>query len=171
MTMKQEVKEILSGILVFAIFAVFFSYVFMSKQRYSDSDNYGKYYKISANFQDIEGIGIGSKVRIAGIDVGEVSSIHLSNAFKSQVDMAINKEVKLPEDSAIIVESEGLFGSKYLEILPGAEEILIENGGYISYAQDTIRISNIIERVVEFTKNKAKECNACLSQKTEMAKK
>ncbi len=160
--MRQETKELIAGIIFFAISALFFSLVFLGEKVKSGNGSFSTHYKVNASFQDIEGVYVGAPVRVAGVNVGKVTGVELSDAFRSLVHMSISKDVVLPDDSAIVVESDGLFGGKYLEILPGAEDFAIANDGNISYAQDAMRISTILERVLDYTKQRIKQCNECM---------
>ncbi len=163
--MKNNTKNILYGIVLFGFFVAFFFYVFISKQDYQNKKQLADSYIVKASFYDIEGIKAGSQVRIAGVNVGKVVAISLSNAFKSQVEISIPNNINLPADTAVIVESDGVFGDKYIEILPGADDYFIPHNGFISYAQDTMRISAMLEKFVDYAKNKIIECNACLDNK------
>ncbi len=165
--MKQEVKEILAGSLLFVVGVLFFSFVFVGKERYKRDASFQDFYIVNVNFQDIEGINLQSKVRVAGVNIGKIISIELSGAFKSHLKLAISSDVKLPIDSAIMVESDGIFGEKYLEVLPGAEDYNIQNNGYITYAQDAMRITSVLERVVEYVKQKMQSCRNCMQKQEE----
>lgn len=74
-------------------------------------------------FQDVDGIIVGSPVRMLGIQVGYVKHIKFVNDMV-YVDFIINqKDIEIPKGSKITVEFSGLGGSKSLEIYPPTYEI------------------------------------------------
>lgn len=74
----------------------------------------------------INGVKIGAPVRFAGVDVGEVKEIkfyYVAEEAKTKVDIicSVQKEVKIPLDSTVWVNTLGLLGEKYIEIIPGED--------------------------------------------------
>lgn len=69
------------------------------------------------------GIDAGSPVRLAGVEVGEVKEIHVirDTDGQTQVEVAarIDKGAVIEEDADVRINSFGLLGEKYVEILPG----------------------------------------------------
>ncbi|RKY32467.1 MAG: hypothetical protein DRP74_02510 [Candidatus Omnitrophota bacterium] len=91
-------------------------------------------YRVNFVFNFANGIKIGAPVRFAGIDCGEVRSINFSFDNKEQetkvnVICWVKKEIKIPIDSTIWINTLGLLGEKYVEIMPGEnyKSVLGEN--------------------------------------------
>lgn len=83
----------------------------------------GKYARYVVRFQDIDGLSIGSPVRLSGIHVGHVVKQELKKD-KIFITFKITEEnVKIPEGSSAGVEFSGLGGSKSLEIKPPQSKI------------------------------------------------
>ena len=82
-------------------------------------------YDIKFNFSFINGVKMGAPVRFAGLDVGHVKKIELtvpsSNQGQTRVHVTcwVRKEVRIPLNSIIWVNTLGLLGEKYIEIMPG----------------------------------------------------
>ena len=83
-------------------------------------------YRIKVNFNFVNGIKIGAPVRFAGVDVGEVKEIKLEllpKENRSNICLVIwvRSIVLIPSDSTVWVNTLGLLGEKYIEIMPGKD--------------------------------------------------
>lgn len=90
-----------------------------------------KEYIIYAKFDQVIGLGKSAIVRLAGVNVGKVIDIETDNR-SVRVVMKIRKDVKIPRDSHITVTSSGFLGEKFINIMPGRDELnYIEDGDLI----------------------------------------
>jgi phospholipid/cholesterol/gamma-HCH transport system substrate-binding protein len=83
-------------------------------------------YRININFGFVNGVKVGAPVRFAGVDVGEVKKINLEfipQENRSDVHLVvwIRGIIKIPSDSSVWVDTLGLLGEKYIEIIPGKD--------------------------------------------------
>jgi phospholipid/cholesterol/gamma-HCH transport system substrate-binding protein len=83
-------------------------------------------YRINLNFNFVNGIKIGAPVRFAGVDVGEVKKIELEfvpeeNRSNVHLIVWVRGALKIPADSSVWVNTLGLLGEKYIEIMPGKD--------------------------------------------------
>lgn len=102
-------------------------------------------YTISANFDRVDGIARGTDVKIGGIKIGTVQDMSLdTESFRAKVILNISDKVKLPSDSSAEIASEGLLGGKFVNIVPGAEEDNLKNGGKIEYTQSSINLEQLL---------------------------
>ena len=89
-----------------------------------------------AYFHDASGLGPRSKVQIAGIGVGEITSVTLEGQ-KARISMLIKREVPLKVDAIISKRSESLLGDYLLDLVPGSEDAaMIAEGGQITHVND-----------------------------------
>ena len=88
----------------------------------------GRGYEVYATFANIGGLKLGSSVEIAGVHVGHVQSITLSN-YQARVSLIIPRNVKLQEDAIASIKTKGLIGEKYIGITPGGSDKIIQPGG------------------------------------------
>ena len=94
------------------LFFIFFLFSIYINLNFNDST------KFNALFKYAEGIEIGSSVKIAGIKIGEVTSIQLKDG-SVYLSGIIDSAHPIPSDSILQIQSDGIFGNKYLLIEPG----------------------------------------------------
>ena len=83
-------------------------------------------YRVSFIYNFVNGVKLGAPVRFAGVDSGEVRSIKFffvpqEQKTKIKIICWISKDVRVPLDSTIWVNTLGLLGEKYIEIMPGKD--------------------------------------------------
>ncbi len=83
-------------------------------------------YRININFNFVNGVKVGAPVRFAGVDGGEVKRVKLEfipqeNRSNVCLEVWIRNIIKIPRDSTVWVNTLGLLGEKYVEIIPGAD--------------------------------------------------
>ena len=71
-----------------------------------------------ARFNYVEGLDIGSDVKLAGIPIGKVTNLKIHNDLIA-VKGIIDNDILIPKDSLASIRSDGLFGKKSLLINPG----------------------------------------------------
>ena len=75
--------------------------------------------KYSALFTSASAMKSGSSVQIAGVEVGTVSSIDLTEDNLARVRFTVNQNYRLPTSARALIRYENLTGDRYLEIQPG----------------------------------------------------
>jgi len=98
---------------------------------------------------DVKGLRPGAPVRIAGVDVGEVKEIKLSQQHGTVVKISVDREILnfLKSDATAIVQTLGLLGDKYLELSPGQSKESFEPSQFI-YGFPQTEIRDIIATTV-----------------------
>jgi phospholipid/cholesterol/gamma-HCH transport system substrate-binding protein len=79
---------------------------------------HGRPRKITVQFKDVGGLDEKTGVRVAGVKVGKVSKIRLVEG-KALVDIDLDPNVALRQGASASIESRGLLGEKYVELVPG----------------------------------------------------
>ena len=102
-----------------------------------------------AKFNNIEGIKVGSEVKIAGVRVGVVKDVKLdNNTFQVKLKLNVMENLNIPNDSTLAVTSSGLLGGKFLNIKPGIEEDVLTNGSSFTSTQSALNLEDLIGKVV-----------------------
>jgi phospholipid/cholesterol/gamma-HCH transport system substrate-binding protein len=90
-------------------------------------------YRVYAIFDDATGLGVRSRVQIAGIAIGQVDLVELDqNTAKAKVWLKIRKQFALHKDASIIKRSESILGDFLLDVHPGSNsQPLLQDGDEI----------------------------------------
>jgi len=132
--MKSNTFEAIVGAFVIIISVVFLFFGF-STMKIQNSDSYN----VSALFNRIDGIKIGSDIRMSGIKIGTVVSQELDNSsFEAKVLMSIDSKILIPDDSSAKITSDGLLGGNYISIEPGGSDIYLLNNEEIFFTQGSV---------------------------------
>lgn len=106
-------------------------------------------YALTASFRSIEGVTVGTDVRLAGVKIGNVSEISLNpQTYRADTVVTLQDGVQIPDDSAIIIASEGLLGGNYVEISPGGSPFYFANGDEIMDTQGSVSLLSLLLKYV-----------------------
>lgn len=105
--------------------------------------------ELKANFRSAEGISIGTDIRLAGVSVGKVSDLNLNiETYRADAVFVIYQGVPIPDDSAVIVASEGLLGGTFIEIVPGGSFEMFADGSVIQNTQGAVSLIQLLMKFV-----------------------
>jgi phospholipid/cholesterol/gamma-HCH transport system substrate-binding protein len=105
-------------------------------------------YTVIADFPSVAGLKVGDPVEIAGVKVGRVDSLGLSEDDRARLILRLNDNVKLQEDVIASVRARGLIGDKFVLITPGASEKIIAPGAKIRETESPPDIPDLIGKIV-----------------------
>lgn len=138
--MKRNPIETILGAVVLLIAAIFLLFAYSIADLKITSG-----YEVSADFLKIGGLVRGSDVRISGVNVGTVTGESLDyDSFKARVTMSISADVNLPVDTQAAIVGDGLLGSKYVNLMPGRSQQVIEAGGSIRDTRDYQSLEDLV---------------------------
>ena len=103
---------------------------------------------LNANFNKVDGLVQGTDVRLSGVKIGVVNKMYLHNN-KPQIRISIRNEINIPSDSSISIQTDGLFGKKYLSIEPGGMDEYLRNDDNLSFTEDSILIQDLLNKIIE----------------------
>jgi len=141
--------EIGTGMFVLLGFAALF---FLTTQLPSSGVKLGgskSGYHVTAEFDNIGDLKVGSPVTIAGVRVGDVSGISFDpKSFKAVVTLRIDKQYsQIPDDSFASIQTQGLLGGKYVGFSPGGSDTNLKDGGRVEQTQSAIVLESLINKL------------------------
>ena len=143
--MSDHTAEVVTGSVVLAAALGFLFYAAQATGVGQDAGDY----QLSASFRSAEGVTVGSDVRLAGVKIGTVTSLELNPlTFRADATVSVVDGVEIPDDSAIVIASEGLLGGNFVEIVPGGSPFNFEPGAEIEDTQGAVSLMTLLMRFV-----------------------
>lgn len=91
-----------------------------------------------AVFTDATGLITGDDVRIAGVQVGQITGINLDQGHLANVSFTVRNNIPLSKSTQAALKYRNIVGQRYLELNQGAgSSAPLENGGVIPLSQTT----------------------------------
>ena len=142
--MKSDIFEFIVGLGVIIIAGWFILSVVTKSDKLSNISETTNY---RASFNDVSGISVGSNIKLAGVTVGKVLELKLDEInYTAEMVLGINRKIKIPNDSEIIITSEGLLGGNYVSISPGGSDIFLKANEKFSFTQSSLSLNNLIQK-------------------------
>jgi len=143
--MAENKLEIAAGLLVVAVALGFV--IFAGKGAGMGSG--GDTYDLRASFRSIEGVSLGSDVKLAGVKVGTLTQVSLNpQTYMADAVLSLQKSVELPSDSAVLISSEGLLGGNFIELQPGGMPDVLAPGDEIEDTQGAVSLVSLLMKFV-----------------------
>lgn len=163
---REEAKYLKVGL--YAAVCILLAVAYMATQKESMSHKeQGNYYSVNARFNRTDGLLVGDKVRMAGMDIGRVMDAKLDEHFKAVLTLDVMDGIHIPDDSSASIVSSGLMGTKYIEIEPGGSEDFIPVGGEFAYTQDAMVLEELLDRLIGIGKANRKNTDKETAVKAE----
>ena len=142
--------DFLVGTFVLLCAVIFFSSSFNSSKISTTSG-----YQLFAKFDNANGIAQGSDVKMSGVKIGTVTNQDIDEKkFRAVLKFSIDDKIKLPIDSSAKIVSDGLLGSKYLEISPGSQDEMLNEGDEITFTQSSVNFEELLAKFMFSSKTK-----------------
>lgn len=139
--MAEHRAEVVTGA---AVLAAAMAFVIYATQGIDMTGKAGSY-PLRASFRSVEGITVGSDVRLGGVKVGTITDLQLNpQTFFADATIAVQDPIQLPTDSAILISSEGLLGGNYVEIIPGGAAENLAPGDEIEDTQGSVSLISLL---------------------------
>ena len=150
--MSESTAEVLVG---GAVLAVAVGFLIYAGQATGFSPAKSSDYPLVASFRSGEGVTIGTDVRLAGVKVGTVSEMSLNaQTYRADTTLSVKEGILIPDDSAVVISSEGLLGGNFVEIYPGGS---LDNFAAGDEIEDTQGAVSLVTLLMKFVSGKNEE--------------
>ena len=106
-------------------------------------------YELEAEFGATGGLSVGDDVRISGIKVGRISRQELDPVtYAARIVMSLDERIRIPADSSARITAASLLGGNYLELIPGADEDMMQAGEVIYDTRDPVSLTDLLSKAV-----------------------
>lgn len=140
-----QMPEFKVGLLVLTVAAL----IAVMSMRVSEDPTVGgakRYWFLSPN---ASGLVKKSAVKMAGIPVGIIKDIRLSNGI-ARIDIIVRNEVDLRQSARAEIKANGILGDKYVEISPGSpEDPSLADGEQILNVNDKASMDGLLSQISE----------------------
>lgn len=104
-----------------------------------------KGYHLSVTFNTASGLDKKAPVQISGVEVGRVEGIKLADEG-AKITLRIHPDVKIKKGGYASVRSSGLLGDRFVEIVPGKENVYLKDGDVLSAQQGAPDMENLMNQ-------------------------
>ena len=127
------------------IFVIGLVYSFSIKYFEYKPSTYKKYNTYKAKFSDIDGLVVGSEVKLGGIVIGKLVETSVDQkSYKIDVRFSVLDKYKVPEDSVLSVSTNGLIGEKYLRLSIGNSDNFLKPNDEVEQTQSAVSLEGLI---------------------------
>ena len=103
-------------------------------------------YSLMAEFDNITGVKSGADVQVAGVKVGTVGKLSLSEDDVAMVVMQIDRSLEVPIDSIASVKSQGIIGDKFIQLSLGGDDKIFQPNEVILDTESAVDIESLISK-------------------------
>lgn len=144
--MSESTTEVLVG---GGVLAVAIGFLIYAGQVTGFSPTKSTDYPLTASFRSGEGIAVGTDVRLAGVKIGTVSDMELNvQTYRADTVLSFKGGVLIPDDSTVVISSEGLLGGSFIEIYPGGSLENYTAGDEILDTQGSVSLVSLLMKFV-----------------------
>lgn len=133
------------GIFIVAGVALFALGIFLVGSRH---EAFSRHLILYTEFTDVNGLTKGSKVRVGGMDAGQVTRIDVPASPRSRfrIQMRINDQLHglVRKDSIVTIDTEGVVGETFLSIHPGSPDAAIADAGSTLQSKPAVSLSDLL---------------------------
>lgn len=142
--MQRNMLETVMGAIVLLMAAGFVSLAYEAANiRGADG------YELAAEFGGTGGLAVGDDVRISGIKVGRIARQELDPVtYAARIVISLDQQIRIPADSSARITAASLLGGNYLELIPGADEEMMQPGEVIYDTLDPVSLTDLLGKAV-----------------------
>ena len=141
---QRNLSEFLAGAVVLVVAAGFLGYAVANTGRATVGG-----YTLRAKFDRIDGLAVGSDVRLAGVKIGTVTQAGIDpKTYQAVVTFSVLASLRLPRDSSAEVTSDGLLGGKFLAVVPGGDDKMLADGAEVTITQSAVSFEQLLGKFI-----------------------
>jgi phospholipid/cholesterol/gamma-HCH transport system substrate-binding protein len=133
------------GLFIIAGLSLFALGIFLVGNRH---EAFSRHLFLYAEFADLDGLTKGSKVRVGGMDAGQVTKIDVPDSPESRfrVQMRIDEQLHglVRTDSIVTVDTEGVVGETFLSVHPGSPGAGMATADSILQSKPAVSMSDLL---------------------------
>jgi phospholipid/cholesterol/gamma-HCH transport system substrate-binding protein len=141
----MSIRYLAVGIFIVVGLTLFALGIFLVGNRH---EAFSRHLLLYSEFADVDGLTKGSKVRVGGLDAGEVTKIDVPDSPRSKfrVQMRINEQLHglVRTDSVVTIDTEGVVGEIFLSIHPGSPGAAIAQPNSTLEGKPAVNISDLM---------------------------
>ena len=108
-------------------------------------------YNIKVVLSFADGVQEAAPVRLAGVEVGEVKKAGIikdpeTNQTKVELLLWLTREAKIEKDATVLINTLGLIGEKYVEIMPGTPNSPVLKDGEVITGFDSVSMQKMTQK-------------------------
>lgn len=158
---QRNLTELLAGAVVLVVAVGFLGYAVANTGRSAGSG-----ITLNARFDRIDGLAIGSDVRLAGVKVGTVRTAAIDpQTYQAVVTFTVQSSLKLPKDSSAEIASDSLLGGKILALVPGGDDKILADGSTVTITQSSVSFEQILGKFIFSVSDLSANVQKSLDQK------
>ncbi|MBN8673469.1 MAG: MCE family protein [Chitinophagales bacterium] len=149
---KRPINNLKLGIFVLAgLLLLIFSLYMIGR----DNNLFGKNYKLTARFENVQGLTVGNNVRYAGIQVGTVKKIRILSDTLIEVAMLIDVKMKkyIHKGDIVSMSTDGLMGNRILNITASKDGSPLAEDGDLLATKKNISTEDMLETLDKTNRN------------------
>ncbi|MFP4069427.1 MAG: outer membrane lipid asymmetry maintenance protein MlaD [Verrucomicrobiota bacterium] len=139
---NKKIEFFVGCFVLVGLIAVLYLAIQIGGARFFGNDSY----QVKARFGNASGVNPGSRVQIAGVPVGTVAAVDLSDDFYAILTLQLPNSLELDDDTIASVRTAGLIGDRFVQLAPGGSGIPLEPGDTIIDTESAMNIEELIRR-------------------------
>jgi phospholipid/cholesterol/gamma-HCH transport system substrate-binding protein len=146
-TREERTRKYKVGLFVLVALAAFLGLIYALGAR---SRLFEARFTVHADFTEVGGLAEGATVRLAGVQIGRVTGVHLPGqpGGKVRIDLNIARQFgdRVRKDSMARIDTQGLLGDKIIEVTVGTPQAPPVQPGDVLASRDPTDIGKIIDQ-------------------------
>jgi phospholipid/cholesterol/gamma-HCH transport system substrate-binding protein len=110
---------------------------------------FGRHLTVYTEFTNLSGLPVGAKVRVSGLDAGEVKKIEIPKAptGRFRVELQLEDKVRgmIREDSVASIQTEGVVGDQFVSIKKGTDTAGEVGNGSTLPSKEPVDLASLLE--------------------------